>query len=83
LKFSELDAGLALAMSLRYAYRKAGGSIGRKITHSGETSRDRLYDTAAGRYLTIADLRKWAARAISFVVFDAETGEDITPILLA
>jgi len=46
-------------------------------------SRDRLYDTAAGRYLTIADLRKWAARAISFVVFDAETGEDITRILLA
>jgi polyhydroxyalkanoate synthesis regulator protein len=46
-------------------------------------ARDRLYDTAAGRYLTIADLRKWAARAVAFVVFDAETGEDITRILLA
>jgi polyhydroxyalkanoate synthesis regulator protein len=46
-------------------------------------AKDRLYDPAAGRYLTIADLRKWAARAVSFTVFDAETGEDITRILLA
>jgi polyhydroxyalkanoate synthesis regulator protein len=46
-------------------------------------ARDRLYDTAVGRYLTIADLRKWTGRAISFVVRDAETGEDITRILLA
>jgi polyhydroxyalkanoate synthesis regulator protein len=46
-------------------------------------ARSRLYDTTAGRYLTIADLRKWAERAISFVVLDAETGEHVTRELLA
>jgi len=46
-------------------------------------ARDRLYDTVAERYLTTADLQKWMARAISFVVLDAETGEDITRVLLA
>ena len=46
-------------------------------------ARSRLYDTSAGRYLTISDLRKWTQRAILFVVLDAETGEDITRILLA
>lgn len=45
--------------------------------------RDRLYDTVAGRYVTVADLRKWAAHAILFLVLDAETGEDITRVLLA
>jgi polyhydroxyalkanoate synthesis regulator protein len=46
-------------------------------------ARDRLYDTVAGRYLTAADLKTWMARAISFVVIDTETGEDITRVLLA
>jgi polyhydroxyalkanoate synthesis regulator protein len=46
-------------------------------------ARDRLYDTVAGRYLTVADLQEWMARAVSFVVLDAETGEDITSVLLA
>ena len=46
-------------------------------------ARDRLYDTVAGRYLNVTDLQKWMARAISFVVLDAETGEDITRVLLA
>jgi polyhydroxyalkanoate synthesis regulator protein len=45
-------------------------------------ARDSLYDTA-GCYLTIADLRKWAAREVWFVVLDADTGEDITCILFA
>ena len=31
----------------------------------------------------LGDLRKWAARKISFVVIDSDTGEDITRILLA
>jgi polyhydroxyalkanoate synthesis regulator protein len=44
-------------------------------------ARDRLYGAAAGRYLTIAGLS--VARAVPFVVFDAETGEDIARILLA
>jgi polyhydroxyalkanoate synthesis regulator protein len=46
-------------------------------------ARDRLYDTVAGRYLTTTDLQQWMARAVSFVVVDAETGEDITRVLLA
>jgi polyhydroxyalkanoate synthesis regulator protein len=44
---------------------------------------DRLYDTVAGRYVTVADLKKWTASDVSFVVLDVETGEDITPVLLA
>ena len=31
----------------------------------------------------LGELRKWAARKISFVVIDSDTGEDITRILLA
>lgn len=46
-------------------------------------ARDRLYDTVAGCYLTATDLQKWTARRVPFVVVDAETGEDITRILLA
>jgi polyhydroxyalkanoate synthesis regulator protein len=46
-------------------------------------ARDRLYDTVSRRYLTVTDLQKWMARAVSFVVLDAETGEDITRVLLA
>jgi hypothetical protein len=32
---------------------------------------------------SLEDLHKWAARKISFIVIDSETGEDITRILLA
>jgi polyhydroxyalkanoate synthesis regulator protein len=42
---------------------------------------DRLYDTVGGRYVTIANLREWSSRAISFVVIDARSGEDITRLL--
>jgi hypothetical protein len=30
-----------------------------------------------------SELREWSARKVSFVVIDADTGEDITRILLA
>jgi hypothetical protein len=46
-------------------------------------ARTRLYDTEALRYVTLADLILWVANGISFVVIDAETGEDITRVLLA
>jgi hypothetical protein len=46
-------------------------------------ARTRLYDTEALRYVTVADLMMWVSKGISFVVIDAETGEDITCILLA
>lgn len=46
-------------------------------------ARTRLYDTVAGRYLTLADLRQWRSRGIAFIVCDAETGDDVTQVLLA
>ena len=43
----------------------------------------RLYDAARGRTVTIETLRTWHARAIAFTVIDADTGADITRMLLA
>ena len=45
--------------------------------------RSRLYDTDAARYVTLDDLRAWASEGVPFTVVDAETGDDITRILLA
>ena len=45
--------------------------------------RSRLYDAAAGRYVTVDMLRAWRARSIAFTVFDVETGNDVTRVLLA
>jgi polyhydroxyalkanoate synthesis regulator protein len=46
-------------------------------------ARSRLYDTQAARYVTLRDLRAWAARGIAFIVIDVETGDDVTNVLLA
>ena len=46
-------------------------------------ARSRLYDTAARRYVTVEQLRTWAAEGIAFAVVDTETGADITRVLLA
>ena len=43
----------------------------------------RLYDTTRRRYVSIDELRRMAAGGVAFAVFDAETGADITRILLA
>jgi len=43
----------------------------------------RLYDTVAASYVTMVDLRAWKVSGRPFVVVDADTGEDITQILLA
>jgi len=43
----------------------------------------RLYDASALRYLTLADLKDWQQRGIAFVVREAETGADVTRVLLA
>jgi polyhydroxyalkanoate synthesis repressor PhaR len=45
--------------------------------------RRRLYDTQAACYVTLADLRSWASKGVQFTVIDAETGDDITVLLLA
>ena len=46
-------------------------------------ARSRLYDTQAARYVTVADLRSWTAKGVQFIVIDAETGDDVTRVLLA
>ena len=45
-------------------------------------ARSRLYDTLASRYVTVSELRDWRMRGVKFVVRDAETGDDITLVLL-
>jgi polyhydroxyalkanoate synthesis regulator protein len=45
--------------------------------------RSRLYDTVAARYVSVDDLRAWAADGTRFVVRDTETGDDVTRVLLA
>jgi polyhydroxyalkanoate synthesis regulator protein len=37
-------------------------------------ARSRLYDTEAACYVTVADLKEWQARGLSFAVLDTETG---------
>jgi polyhydroxyalkanoate synthesis regulator protein len=46
-------------------------------------ARSRLYDTRTARYVAVSDLRSWAAKGIALVVIDAETGDDVTRVLLA
>jgi polyhydroxyalkanoate synthesis regulator protein len=45
-------------------------------------ARSRLYDTRAARYVSLDELRDWRARGVAFEVRDAETGEEISRILL-
>jgi hypothetical protein len=35
------------------------------------------------RYVTVCQLREWAAKGIPFLVQDGETGADITQVLIA
>jgi polyhydroxyalkanoate synthesis regulator protein len=44
---------------------------------------DRLYDTARGCYVSVPQLRRWAATGVAFQVIDARTGGDITLMVLA
>lgn len=46
-------------------------------------ARNRLYDTASRRYVSVEQLRGWAAEGVAVSVIDAETGEDIARVLLA
>jgi len=43
----------------------------------------RLYDTTKARYVTADELRRWRERGIAFMVKEAETGEDVSRVLLA
>lgn len=46
-------------------------------------ARSRLYDTARRCYVSPEQLRRWAAEGAAFAVVDAETGADVTRVLLA
>ena len=43
----------------------------------------RLYDTANARYVSVEELLEWRARDIPFEVREADTGEDVSQVLLA
>jgi polyhydroxyalkanoate synthesis regulator protein len=43
----------------------------------------RLYDTSKGRYVSLDELRAWKERGIPFEVREAETGEDVSLVLMA
>jgi polyhydroxyalkanoate synthesis regulator protein len=42
-----------------------------------------LYDTTKARYVTVEELREWRERGIAFEVREADTGEDVSRVLLA
>jgi polyhydroxyalkanoate synthesis repressor PhaR len=42
----------------------------------------RFYDPTGLRYLTLDDMRRMAAEGVDFVVYDSESGQDITRMLL-
>ena len=46
-------------------------------------ARSRLYDTRNECYISVEQLRGWAARGIAFAIVDTETGSDVTKVLLA
>ena len=46
-------------------------------------ARSRLYDTTRARYVSVDDLRRWQSDGVAFIVRDADTGEDVTPAVLA
>lgn len=46
-------------------------------------ARSRFYDPANQRYVTVQQLKEWAAKGLPFIVLDTETGVDVTQVLLA
>lgn len=45
--------------------------------------RSRLYEPDRRRYVSLETLRAWKAESVAFVIWDVETGEDVTRVLLA
>jgi polyhydroxyalkanoate synthesis regulator protein len=46
-------------------------------------ARSRLYDATNRRYVSLGQIREWAAEGVRFTVVDAEDGANITLDLLA
>jgi polyhydroxyalkanoate synthesis regulator protein len=72
-----------IAVKQRSSFDFSGPSRASQGPHIKRYARTRLYDTEALCYVTVADLMLWVSKGISFVIIEAETGEDITRILLA
>jgi polyhydroxyalkanoate synthesis regulator protein len=54
-----------------------------KTIHVKRYGGSRLYDAGNLRYVTVEQLRDWAAMGVVVCVQDSETGADITRVLLA
>jgi polyhydroxyalkanoate synthesis regulator protein len=46
-------------------------------------AKSRLFVSESQRYISIEQLRGWAAEGLAFIVFDSETGADITDVIIA
>ncbi len=46
-------------------------------------AQSRFYDTDSAKFLTLSELHHWAENGVRFAVVDAETGHDVTSVLLA
>ena len=46
-------------------------------------ARSRLYDTMNQCYVSVEQLRGWVDGGVAFSVIDAETGADVTRVLVA
>jgi polyhydroxyalkanoate synthesis regulator protein len=44
-------------------------------------ARSRLYDVTNRRYVSLPQLRAWAAKGMPFTIVEAEEGADITRVL--
>jgi len=44
---------------------------------------ERLYDVDLRRYVLLDDLYAWQVMAVSFIIEDAKSGEDVTAAVLA
>jgi len=65
-----------------YAWRKQGDDPMITPILIKRYARSRLYDAVNSRYVTVAQLRQWQRDGIAFIVRDAETGADVTRVLL-
>jgi polyhydroxyalkanoate synthesis regulator protein len=46
-------------------------------------AQSRLYDATNHRYVSLEQLREWAAEGVALRIIDAENGADVTRLLLA
>ena len=46
-------------------------------------AQSRLYDATNHRYVSLVQLREWAAEGVALRIIDAENGADVTRLLLA